>query len=79
MKIKINPDGTMTFVYSDQLRPLFDEGEAQIKRASHVEPTDDGRWQADLSPVGGPVLAATDQRSDSLAAEVEWLDREILS
>lgn len=31
-------------------------GEPQIRRASHVEPDERGRWRADLSPVGGPVL-----------------------
>ena len=45
-----------------------------IARASHVEPDPDGRWQADLRPVGGPVLGPFDRRSEALAAELAWLE-----
>jgi hypothetical protein len=43
-------------------------------RASHVEPDDRGRWLADLSPIGGPVLGPFDRRSEALEAEVTWLE-----
>ena len=50
-------------------------GRPTITRASHVEPDRDGRWRADLTPVGGPVLGPFDRRSEALEAEREWLER----
>jgi len=49
-------------------------GPLKIERASHVEPDERGRWLADLSPVGGPVLGPFDKRSKAVAAEVAWLE-----
>ncbi len=71
MELIVLPDGTVCYVYDEQLdlRPL---GEVSIKRASHVEPMGDC-WQADLSPFGGPLLGPLQRRSEALAAEVEWL------
>lgn len=46
-----------------------------IRRGSHVEPTPDGHWTADLSPVAGPTLGPFDKRSAALAAEVAWLQQ----
>ena len=52
-------------------------GKVQIARASHVEPDAAGNWLADLSPVGGPVLSPFVLRSDALAAERDWLNRNL--
>ena len=49
-------------------------GPPVIRRGSHVEPTADGRWLCDLSPVSGPVLSPFGCRSQALAAEVAWLE-----
>ena len=46
----------------------------RIARGSHVEPTVDGQWTADLSPVNGPVLGPFRCRSDALVAERQWLE-----
>ncbi|MGE0757205.1 MAG: hypothetical protein AB7O38_09300 [Pirellulaceae bacterium] len=48
-------------------------GRLEIRRGSHVEPTGQGGWQADLAPVGGPVLGPFATRSAALAAELRWL------
>ena len=48
-------------------------GTVNIRRASHVEPTTEGRWTADLSPVGGPMLGPFALRSEALDAEQQWL------
>jgi len=48
-----------------------------IARASHVEPCESG-WSADMSPVGGPVLTGFTKRSQALAAEVAWLEENVL-
>lgn len=73
-------DGSVTFIYDDKLRCLLSEDgdsvspeSAEIRRASHVEPTADGRWTADMSPVSGPVLGPFDERGQALQAEVDWL------
>lgn len=72
MDVVIKPDGTVLCIYAETL-PLARLGKLQITRASHVEPDQDGRWLADLSPVGGPTLGPFEQRSAALAAEVGWL------
>lgn len=72
MSLVIAHTPSMKFVYKDELRPLLEIGEAQVCRASHVEPCGT-QWTADLSPVGGPLLGPFDLRQDALDAEVAWL------
>jgi len=50
-----------------------------IQRGSHVDPTPDGQWQADLSPTGGPMLGPFPLRSEALAAESQWLEENWLT
>lgn len=75
MRIKISPGGSMQFIHNDRLTAAVKKrfGKVSIQRASHVEPTDDGRWTADMEPSGGPVLGPFDDRSVALKAEVKWL------
>jgi hypothetical protein len=70
----IDEAGTLELIYADDLRPLLDLGCATITRASFVEPTLDGRWTADLSPVGGPTLGPFLLRDQALREERTWLD-----
>lgn len=74
MQILISPSGTVRCVYAEtiDLRRL---GRVQIRRGSHVEPTDDGHWTADLSPVNGPTLGPFASRKQALAAELAWLNK----
>jgi hypothetical protein len=65
--------GQIRFVYNDDLLGLTEQGETKIRRASHVEPAPDGGWQADMSPVNGPILGPFEKRSVALHHEVEWL------
>jgi hypothetical protein len=51
-------------------------GTVTIARASHVEPNEDGQWFAQM--VGGPVLGPFAKRSAALAAEVAWLESNVL-
>ena len=78
LELIIQPDGTVRCVYSEALN-LRVLGPLWITRASHVEPTVDGRWTADLIPVGGPVLGPFRTRSAALAAETDWLRRHWLT
>lgn len=74
MTLIIDSNGALRFIYKDEFVGLLDEGNAEIKRASHVEPTENG-WNADLSPVGGPMLGPYTLRQEALDAEVAWLEK----
>jgi hypothetical protein len=73
MELLIAPDGRVRAVYSETI-DLGALGVVHIRRASHVDPDEDGRWWADLSPVGGPALGPFAHRSQALGAEQDWLD-----
>ncbi len=74
MEWVVRADGSLHCLYDETL-DLSHLGKVFIRRVSHVEPTDQGQWQADLSPVAGPILGPFSLRSEALAAEVEWLRR----
>lgn len=78
IRLVVRPNGTIVFVYDDRLRGLIDQGRATIARASHVEPTPEGSWTADLGPSGGPVLGPFRERHTALVAERRWLDTHLL-
>ncbi len=76
----------MIFETTGVVRCLYEEtvdlstlGRLEIRRGSHVEPTSDGRWTADLGPVSGPVLGPFCRRTEALLAEREWLEKNWLS
>jgi hypothetical protein len=73
MQIVIQPDGTVRAIYCEEI-DLRSLGRPRIVRASHVEPDAEGRWLADLGPVGGPVLGPFGSRSEALRAETSWLE-----
>lgn len=72
LALTITPDGTVRALYDERF-DLSSLGPLSIERVSHVEPTPDGRWTADLAPVDGPFLGPFAKRSQALAAEVAWL------
>ena len=78
ISIRISSAGEITYVYTDEMIDLMREGVPHVTRASHVEPTEDGRWTADLSPVGGPVLGPFHFRESALKAEVLWLKENVI-
>lgn len=73
MKLVVDPVGNIRCLYSEEI-DLLAFGVLNIQRASHVEPDSDGRWRADLSPVGGPVVGPFSTRSEALVAEMQWLE-----
>lgn len=78
VQLVIEPGGAVRCIYSE----VFDIatlGSPAISRASYVEPDQQGRWWADLSPVDGPVLGPFDCRSAALTAEQAWLETNWLS
>ena len=73
MQLVVAPGGTVRCVYDETIE-LAALGALSISRGSHVEPTADGRWTADLTVVAGPILGPFEHRSEALAAERAWLD-----
>jgi hypothetical protein len=78
MQVLVTPDGTIRCLYCEAI-DLDAFGCPVIKRASHVEPDEEGGWIADLAPVAGPRLGPFRRRSDALAAEQVWLETHRLS
>ena len=74
MQLIVLPDGAVRCVY-DETIDLRELGQMEIRRGSHVEPDEDGRWFADMALVQGPRLGPFDLRSMALRAEREWLER----
>jgi hypothetical protein len=73
MQLMIEMGGTVHCVYAEAI-DLSALGTPSIRRASHVEPDEQGQWWADLSPVDGPRLGPFPSRSLALHAERAWLD-----
>ena len=73
MQLVIESGGVVRCIYSETI-DLAELGSPIITRASHVEPDQQGRWWADMSPVGGSVLGPFANRSEALAAELAWLE-----
>jgi len=76
MILEFDTDGSAKMIYTEEL-DLNELGQLNISRASHVEPTADGKWTADMKPVGGPVLGPYDTRKEALEEEVKWLELNI--
>jgi len=72
LELLIHSLGTVHCLY-DETIDLHQLGSLTISRGSHVEPTPDGQWTVNLSPVQGPELGPFPTRSGALAAEVAWL------
>jgi hypothetical protein len=74
-QVTIRPDGTVLFIYDDDLALALSElGPISTRRATHVEPTDDGVvWQCDLRPSGGSIHYFF-RRDGALAFERLWLE-----
>ena len=78
MQIVIDAQGNGRCIY-DETIPLAELGRIKIRRGSHVEPLSSGRWVANLSPVGGPILGPFAFRSQALTAERRWLEKHWLN
>jgi hypothetical protein len=74
--VVVTPEGIVRTLYHEEWA-LAALGLLHIERASHVEPTPEGQWLAQI--IDGPVLGPFPTRSAALAAEVDWLSRERLS
>ena len=73
--VTIDENGVVTMIYSDEMRDLMDEGVAEIKRVSNVEPGPDGLWTADM--LNGDILGPYKYRQDALDAEIKYLEEKL--
>ena len=73
MRLRIDARGQVVCVYGEAI-DLAALGTPTIRRASHIEPDDQGQWWTDLGPVDGPRLGPYRLRSEALQAEAAWLD-----
>jgi hypothetical protein len=71
--LTVDPQGGVRCLYNEAV-DLASLGAVSIRRASHVEPDDQGRWWADLAPMRGPRLGPFALRSHALDAERLWLE-----
>lgn len=71
------PDGTIAHLHDDNLAlPML--GQPTIRRASHVEPSEDSsQWEVRL-PESGALIATATRRDEALKEEVRLLNEEIL-
>lgn len=76
MELIVRSDGTIACLY-DEAIDLTALGQLSIRRASHVEADQAGRWFANLAPVTGPRLGPCSRRSEALAAEIAWLSERL--
>ena len=73
MRLLIDASGDARCVYTEGF-DLHRLGQLSVRRGSHVEPDETGRWTADLSPVDGPILGPYSSRQQALEAELAWLE-----
>lgn len=73
MEVFINPDGSISCVYDDDLTNMQIAEELgsglEIRRASHVEPSETGKWLVDLAPIGGKKFGPFTHRKTALEFE----------
>ena len=79
LEVFIAADGTIEFIYDDDLVAAFSGvlPTPRTRRASFVEPTDNGRWSVDVTPTtrcpAPDILDTYPTRTAALQAEVVWL------
>lgn len=90
-KIRINLEtGKVVAVYDDRILPILNRlncgalTNSQVRRASHVEPSELGGFDADMRPSNGPSSLATElgvgsfpTHDAAINAEREWLDKHL--
>lgn len=77
MNLLIDRHGQVRCLYGEAV-DLAALGQLSIRRASHVEPDEHGRWWADLALMDGPRLGPFSRRSQALEAEAAWLEARLL-
>ncbi len=77
MKLYIDEQGNVSAVHVDGIEDFLPSGERTTERVSDVE-WKNGSWQADMSRIGGPVVASEETRGAAIEREVEWLEQNMV-
>ena len=72
MELVISTQSIVTALHGEEI-DLASLGQLTIRRASHVEPDETGRWWVDLSPISGPSMGPFARRSLAVQAEQQWI------
>ena len=78
MMLIVDGDATVYGLYGEVI-DFTRLGVVAIRRASHVEPDENGQWWADLATSRGPRLGPFSLRSEALDAERRWLERMLVA
>ena len=78
MELVIDMRGQVRCIYGETI-DLAALGKPSIRRASYVEPDDQGQWWADMAQLEGPKLGVFVRRSEAVKAEQEWLEKNWLT
>lgn len=70
-------EGHIKHIYNEAI-DLSSIGDMQIKRASVVDPENNGMWSVDLSLSGGKKIEGFVKRSDALKYEIDYIEQNIL-
>jgi len=73
MKVHISPDGTLTYLYTEDV-DLYHMGEVTVSRLSNIEPVG-LEWEVIMRD--GTNLGRYPKRSQALKAEVEYLEKHL--
>lgn len=72
--LHVLPDGRLRYIHDDTIAEACRAlGDTVVKRASFVEPDDNGGWSVDLAPVNGPYVPGFESRYEALHFETCWL------
>jgi hypothetical protein len=70
-------NGEIKYLYNETIN-LNSLGEADIQRASYVEPSDD-KWYVDFSPIGeDKIIKGFGTRSEAIKYEIKYIENNIL-
>lgn len=79
-------EGKITSLYEDGSSPSILEklgGEAEIRRASHVEASEGKlkniEFNVDLSPSKGPTISGFSSYKEAVSAEIHWINQNVLN
>jgi hypothetical protein len=76
-------NGKITGIYSDALIPLIESGKSNVRRVSHVEPSNSSQtfgmeWTATMLDYN-TVLGPFPSRAQALDAEIKFLEERLFS
>ena len=69
--------GKVLAIHDDLFDVAFGGHAKAIRRASHIRPTDDGKWEVDLSPIGIDDKAIFARRETAVIFEINVIQQNL--